>query len=46
MAPARSCSPAWTATARRLTLLAGLTWREITVLRAYAKHMKQAAFTF
>ncbi|NMG75371.1 NAD-glutamate dehydrogenase [Aromatoleum diolicum] len=30
----------------RLTLLAGLTWREITVLRAYAKHMKQAAFTF
>ena len=30
----------------RLTLLAGLTWREITVLRAYAKHMKQASFTF
>ncbi|MBD5804311.1 NAD-specific glutamate dehydrogenase [Azoarcus sp. Aa7] len=30
----------------RLTLLAGLTWREITVLRAYAKHMRQAAFTF
>ncbi|NMF90291.1 NAD-glutamate dehydrogenase [Aromatoleum petrolei] len=30
----------------RLTLLAGLTWREISVLRAYAKHMKQAAFTF
>ncbi|NMG55567.1 NAD-glutamate dehydrogenase [Aromatoleum aromaticum] len=30
----------------RLTLLAGLTWREIVVLRAYAKHMRQAAFTF
>ncbi|MFN3987750.1 MAG: NAD-glutamate dehydrogenase [Rhodocyclaceae bacterium] len=30
----------------RLTLLAGLGWREISVLRAYAKHMKQAAFTF
>src|SRR5690606_9805035 len=30
----------------RLALLAGLTWREIVVLRAYAKHMRQAAFTF
>ena len=30
----------------RLTLLAGLDWREISMLRAYAKHMKQAAFTF
>jgi len=30
----------------RLTLRAGLTWREIVVLRAYAKHMRQAAFTF
>ncbi len=30
----------------RLTLLAGLGWREITMLRAYAKHMRQAAFTF
>lgn len=30
----------------RLTLLAGLGWREVSVLRAYAKHMKQAAFTF
>ncbi len=30
----------------RLTLLAGLSWREVSVLRAYARHMKQAAFTF
>ncbi|MBR0566594.1 NAD-glutamate dehydrogenase [Azoarcus sp. L1K30] len=30
----------------RLTLLAALDWREISMLRAYAKHMKQAAFTF
>ena len=30
----------------RLTLLAGLAWREISVLRAYARYMKQAAFTF
>ncbi|MGL1834003.1 NAD-glutamate dehydrogenase [Rhodocyclaceae bacterium SMB388] len=30
----------------RLTLLAGLDWRGISVLRAYAKYMKQAAFTF
>ena len=30
----------------RLTLLAGLGWREVAMLRAYAKHMKQAAFTF
>jgi glutamate dehydrogenase len=30
----------------RLTLLAGLGWREVSVLRAYAKHMRQATFTF
>ena len=30
----------------RLVLLAGLSWREVSVLRAYAKHMRQAAFTF
>ncbi len=30
----------------RLVLLAGLSWREVAVLRAYAKHMRQAAFTF
>ncbi|MGH6637254.1 MAG: NAD-glutamate dehydrogenase domain-containing protein, partial [Polaromonas sp.] len=30
----------------RLILLAGLDWREVMVLRAYARHMKQAAFTF
>ena len=30
----------------RLVLLAGLDWREVTVLRAYARYMKQAAFTF
>lgn len=30
----------------RLVLLAGLSWRETSVLRAYAKHMRQAAFTF
>ena len=30
----------------RLTLLAGLAWRDVSVLRAYAKYMKQAAFTF
>ncbi|HJV26528.1 MAG TPA: NAD-glutamate dehydrogenase [Aromatoleum sp.] len=30
----------------RLTLLAGLTWRQISVIRAYAKYLKQAAFTF
>lgn len=29
-----------------LVLRAGLGWREISVLRAYAKYMKQAAFTF
>lgn len=33
-------------TFNRLTLLAGLGWREVSVLRAYAKHMRQAAFTF
>jgi len=30
----------------RLTLLAGLGWREVSVLRAYARHMRQAAFTY
>ncbi|ATE62220.1 NAD-glutamate dehydrogenase [Thauera sinica] len=30
----------------RLVLLAGLDWRSVTVLRAYARYMKQAAFTF
>ena len=30
----------------RLVLLAGLSWREVAVLRAYARHMRQAAFTF
>ena len=30
----------------RLVLLAGLDWRGVTVLRAYARYMKQAAFTF
>ena len=30
----------------RLVLLGGLSWREVSVLRAYAKHMRQAAFTF
>ncbi len=30
----------------RLTLLAGLGWREVSLLRAYARHMKQAGFTF
>ncbi|TAD89131.1 MAG: NAD-glutamate dehydrogenase [Alphaproteobacteria bacterium] len=30
----------------RLTLLAGLEWRDIVVLRAYAKYLKQAGFTF
>jgi glutamate dehydrogenase len=30
----------------RLTLLAGLDWREVSVLRAYAKYMRQATFTF
>ncbi|NQW10723.1 MAG: NAD-glutamate dehydrogenase [Alphaproteobacteria bacterium] len=29
-----------------LVLGAGLTWREVTVLRAYAKYLRQAAFTF
>lgn len=28
----------------RLTLLAGLDWREVSVLRAYAKYMRQATF--
>ncbi len=30
----------------RLVLRAQLTWREITVLRAYAKYLRQAGFTF
>ena len=30
----------------RLVLLAGLDWRSVSVLRAYARYMKQAAFTF
>jgi glutamate dehydrogenase len=30
----------------RLVLLAGLTWREIVVLRALAKYARQAGFTF
>ncbi len=30
----------------RLTLLVGLGAREVSVLRAYARHMRQAAFTF
>jgi glutamate dehydrogenase len=30
----------------RLVMRAGLDWRDVTVLRAYARHMKQAAFTF
>ncbi len=29
-----------------LVLAAGLTWRQVTVLRAYAKYLRQAAFTF
>ncbi len=30
----------------RLVLLSGLSWGEVNVLRAYAKHMRQATFTF
>ncbi|MBM3572750.1 MAG: NAD-glutamate dehydrogenase, partial [Alphaproteobacteria bacterium] len=30
----------------RLVLAGGLNWREVTVLRAYAKYLRQAAFTF
>ena len=30
----------------RLVLLAGLDWRGVSMLRAYARYMKQAAFTF
>ncbi len=30
----------------RLVLLAGLGWRDVTILRAYARYMKQAASTF
>ena len=30
----------------RLVLLAGLDWRGVSVLRAYARYMKQTAFTF
>ncbi|UUX47982.1 NAD-glutamate dehydrogenase [Nisaea acidiphila] len=29
-----------------LVLQAGLTWREVAMLRAYAKYLRQAAFTF
>ena len=29
-----------------LVLSAGLTWRQVTVIRAYAKYLRQAAFTF
>ncbi|AHC73633.1 NAD-glutamate dehydrogenase [Candidatus Endolissoclinum faulkneri L5] len=29
-----------------LVLNAGMTWREITVIRAYAKYLRQTAFTF
>jgi len=30
----------------RLVLTAGLNWREVVVFRAYAKYLRQAAFTF
>ncbi|MCB6184834.1 NAD-glutamate dehydrogenase [Leeia sp. TBRC 13508] len=30
----------------RLTLLAGLNWRQISVVRAYAKYLRQAGMTF
>jgi len=30
----------------RLVLTAGLSWREVIVFRAYAKYLRQAAFTF
>ena len=30
----------------KLVLQAGLTWREVTMLRAYAKYLRQADFTF
>ncbi len=30
----------------RLVIGAGLSWREVTMLRAYAKYLRQAAFTF
>ena len=30
----------------RLVLAGGLAWREVTILRAYAKYLRQAAFTF
>ena len=30
----------------RLTLLAGLNWREVAVLRAYARYLRQATFPF
>ena len=30
----------------RLVILAGLTWREVVVLRAYAKYLRQVSFTF
>jgi glutamate dehydrogenase len=30
----------------RLVLAGGLNWREVTILRTYAKYLRQAAFTF
>ncbi len=30
----------------RLTLLAGLNWRQVTLVRAYAKYLRQAGLTF
>jgi len=30
----------------RLVIAAGLTWRQVVVLRAYARYLRQAAFTF
>ncbi|WP_018150607.1 NAD-glutamate dehydrogenase [Leeia oryzae] len=30
----------------KLTLLAGLTWRQVSVVRAYAKYLRQAGMTF
>ncbi len=41
----------WTAEAEndgfnRLVVAAGISWREVVILRAYAKYLRQAAFTF
>ncbi|KJS41494.1 MAG: NAD-glutamate dehydrogenase [Rhodospirillaceae bacterium BRH_c57] len=30
----------------KLVILAGLSWRDVVILRAYAKYLRQAAFTF